>query len=645
MLEAVLQQSEDRRQEFLDVACGDDPELRSEVDELLRLEAQADSWVADIRGDWRSIAIDSLTPGTRVGPYRILRLLGEGGMGSVYLAERADAAYSQQVAVKVVQRSITASDALERFVRERQTLARLNHPGIARLLDGGVTSDGRPYLVMEYVEGRLINQYCDEEELTVRERIALVIQICEAVQSAHQNLVIHRDLKPANILVTASGDPKLLDFGIAKWLDTASEESASTVQILTPSYASPEQACHEPVSTATDVYSLAALLFELLSGSLPHAIAGLPPHEAVRRLVEMEPRLASEAVLEEAAERRRTTARSLRRTLEGDLDTILGRALSREPRRRYPTVQAFAADLNRYLLGLPVQARPDTLLYRLGKFVRRRKATVAIAVASLVAMMVAMLGMWHGYAVAQAQRAIAERRYENGRKLVQSYLTEVDRKLEAMPGTAEVRSLIAHRNLDYLDRMAADAKGDVTLERELAQAYFLIARTQRMMAQSDVEREQVAVNMRKAVQLRQAIFSTTGDIVDRGQLAYLLSQTGSLLVQAGHLRHAVAYHQNACALAQPILAGSAKGLNYLRAANACWNLATDYIGNEQAPYVGKFNEGLKGQLDSLARFQRWREANLDNPMGYPYVASMESLTAADLWRMGRYADAKQHFEA
>jgi non-specific serine/threonine protein kinase/serine/threonine-protein kinase len=566
-------------------------------------------------------------------------------MGAVYLAERADATYSQQVAIKVMQASIATGEALERFVRERQTLARLNHPGIARLLDGGVTEDGRPYLVMEYVEGRLLHQFCDEEKLNVRERIGLFIRICEAVQSAHQNLIIHRDLKPGNILVTQGGEPKLLDFGIAKWLDDAPKQSHSTIQILTPSYASPEQACHQAVSTATDVYSLGVLLFELLSGSLPHEIADLPPHEALRKLAEGEPRLASEAVREDVAESRRATAKSLRRSLKGDLDTILQQALRREPERRYATVQAFATDLNRYLGSLPVQARADTLVYRVSKFVRRRKTTVSLAAALIAAMAIATVGMWHAYKVAQAQRAISEHRYENGRKLVQAYLSEVDRKLEAIPGTAEVRGLIAHRNLEYLDRMAADAKGDLPLERELAQAYFLIARTQRLMAESNADREQARIDMDKAVQLRRTIFGATGDIVDRGQLAYLLSQAGALLVQSGRLREAVQYHQHACALAQPILRASPKGLNYLRAANACWNLATDYIGNEQAPYTGRFSEGLQGQLETLERFKRWRDANPDSPIGYPYVASMESMTASDFWRMGRYDDAAQHFEA
>ena len=645
LLEAALEQPGDQRLSFLRLMSGDDPELQAEVEELLRLEAHADSLFDNAGWDFHSAANDSTAAGTRVGAYRIQSLLGEGGMGSVYLAERADASYSQQVAVKVASRSFASRDALDRFVRERQTLARLSHPGIARLLDGGVTADGRPYLVMEYVEGRPINTFCDDERLSIRERIALVIRMCDAVQCAHQNLIVHRDLKPANILVTAGGDPKLLDFGIAKWLDTAPHESASTIQMLTPSYASPEQACQEPVSTATDVYSLAVLLFELLSGSLPHPVAGLPPHEAVRLLVESEPVLVSQAILEQAAELRRTTPKSLRRALQGDLDTILRQALRRVPSRRYPTVQAFAADLNRYLQQLPVNARPDTVLYRAGKFVRRRRAGVGIALVFLVAMMFATFGIWHAYNVAQAQRAIAERRYENGRKLVQSYLTEVDRKLEGMPGTTEVRSLIARRNLDYLDRMAIDAKGDLALERELAQAYFLIARTQRMMAQTNLDREQARVNMNKAVRLRRTIFDSTGDIVDRGQLAYLLAQLGGLMVQSGQLRQAVADHQAACSLAQPIFAGSAKGLNYLRAANACWNLATDYIGNEQAPYIGKFEEGLKGQLETLARFERWRDANPDNPIGYAYVASMESQTAGDLWRMGRYEEAKQHFKA
>jgi non-specific serine/threonine protein kinase/serine/threonine-protein kinase len=642
LLEAALEQPEDSRHSFLDAMCGDQPHLRSEIEELLTLETQSEALFGNI--GWNLHAIDVLPPGTQMGSYRILNLIGHGGMGSVYSAERADAAYSQQVAIKVVQGHIGSGDALRRFVRERQTLARLNHPGIARLLDGGVTADGRPYLVMEYVEGRPIDKFCDDEKLTVRERIQLLIRICEAVQSAHQNLIVHRDLKPDNILVTSAGDPKLLDFGIAKWLDTVPEEGALTVQILTPSYASPEQASHQPVSTATDVYSLGALLFELLTGSLPHPVAGLAPHEAVRLLTETEPKLASEAIFVGAADTRRTNPKSLKRTLKGDLDTILQHALHREPSRRYRTVEAFAADLNRYLLQLPVLARPDSLLYRIGKFVKRRRAIVAVAAIAFVAITVAAFAVWHGYAVARTQAAIAERRYQNGRKLVQSYLGEVDRKLEAMPGTTDVRNLIAQRNLEYLDRMSADAQGDVPLLRELAQAYFLIARTQRMMAQSSVDREQARINMVKAVQLRRRVFATTGDIVDRGQLAYLLSQLGALMVQSGELRQAIAYHQEACSLAQPVFAQPAKGLNYLRAANACWNLATDYIGNEQAPYAGKFEEGFKGQLDTLARFKHWRDENLDNPIGFAYVASMESMTAGALWRVQRYQEARQHFE-
>ena len=202
---------------------------------------------------------------------------------------------------------------------------------------------------------------------------------------------------------------------------------------------------------------------------------------------------------------------------------------------------------------------------------------------------------------------------------------------------------IAQRNLEYLDRMSADAQNDLPLLRELGQAYFVIGRTERMMAQSNQEREEALTNLNKAVHLRRVIFQKTADIVDRGQLAYLLSQRGALLLQSGRLRDAVAHHQEACALAQPIFAGTAKGLNYLRAANACWHLATDYSGNEQAPYLGKFDEGLKGQLETLARFEHWRDANPDNPIGHPYVASMEAMTAGALWRMGRITEAKQHF--
>lgn len=627
-VEAALGLPPSDRSKFVSQACSDE-ELRAEVEDLLQLQAEAEALFPE------AVLADSLNPGTRIGAYQIVKTIGEGGMGTVYLAERADAAYSQKVAIKIVQRSLTDARSLERFVGERQTLARLNHPGIARLIDGGVTEDGRPYLVMEYVDGRNITRYCDQERVGVEERIRLVLRISEAVQSAHQNLIIHRDLKPANILVTADGEPKLLDFGIAKVLDGQAHATRSnaTIQILTPAYASPEQALNQPVSTAADVYSLGVLLYELLTGRLPHPVTELPPHEAIRRLTETDPPLASDA-----------GTGPWRKTLKGDLDTILQHALQRQPERRYPTVQAFAQDLNRYLLRQPVQAQRDTLWYRTKKLVQRRTAAVAFSAAAVVAIMIALALTWRAYRLAEQQRELAVRRYDNGRILVKSYLTEIDRALEGLPGSSAARNLIAQRNLEYLDRMLADAKGDVNLERELAQAFFLIARTKRAMAESAADRQQAFANMQKAVALRRAVFAATGGMEDRSQFAYALSQAGTYYVQAGELQKALALHQEACAIAQPIFAGSTKGLNWLRGANACWNVATDLAGNEVAPYLGRVSEGLPGQLEALGRFERWQKDNPGSPLGWPYVASMETLTAADYARLGQYAEARRHYE-
>jgi len=341
-------------------------------------------------------------PERRIGPYRVLRELGHGGMGTVYLAARDDDQYQKRVAIKVV-RGLDSAEVVRHLRRERQILAGLEHPNIARLLDGGTTEDGLPYLVMQHVEGQPIDRFCDERKLTVRERLQLFQGVCAAVQHAHRNLVVHRDIKPANILVTADGVPRLLDFGIAKLLnpEIAGEVPTATGLAMTPDYASPEQARGGPITTATDVYSLGVVLYELLTGHRPYRVKSREPLEVLKAICEEEPEKPSTAVArveerrepdgtahpttaETVSRTREGTPDRLRRRLRGDLDNIVMMALRKEPQRRYGSVEALSEDLRRYLEGLPVEAHKATAWYRGSKFARRHAFGVAAATAVLL---------------------------------------------------------------------------------------------------------------------------------------------------------------------------------------------------------------------------------------------------------------------
>ena len=373
------------RSAFLDRACGEDTGLRELVGRLLASAGEETSAVEPggaLRGPlWNRLQgelarEEELVPGTLVGRYRIVRELGRGGMAVVYLAERADGQFEQQVALKLLKRGIDTDEVVGRFDQERQILAFARHPGIARLLDGGVGPGGRPYLVMEYVLGRPVDTYCDDQRLPIPDRLRLFLQIARAVEDAHRNLVIHRDIKPGNILVTADGHAKLLDFGIAKLLDPEAGSTPVTrtaSRMLTPAWASPEQLAGDPVTTASDVYQLGLLLHLLLAGRLPD-----PRGEG-------EPTRPSwTQVPDEAAWSRLTTPARLQKELAGDLDTIVLTALRTEPERRYGSVAQLIDDVLRYLEGRPISARPDTLRYRTGKFVRRHTAAVTTAVTALV---------------------------------------------------------------------------------------------------------------------------------------------------------------------------------------------------------------------------------------------------------------------
>ncbi|HVS64932.1 MAG TPA: serine/threonine-protein kinase [Thermoanaerobaculia bacterium] len=418
LFEELVDLSPQHRRSALDEVGAGDPELARQVESLLSWSPGAASALDGAVADALASAaagtedggMDELAPGARLGPYALEREIGRGGMGVVFLATRADRAYRAAVAVKVLRASFTGDGLQARFRTERQILADLDHPNVARLLDGGATPSGRPFLVMEHVEGRPITEFCDRGRLDTEARLELFLEVCDAVRFAHRNLVVHRDLKPANILVTAEGRPKLLDFGIAKLLepDRSEHTLAATeagTRLMTPGYASPEQILGEPVTTAADVYSLGVLLYELLAGRLPWEPEETLPAAVRRVLADASPRPPSTAVTraaepattaptaEQIAAARRAHPRLLQRRLRGDLDDIVLMALRREPERRYASVDHLAEDVRRHLAGQPVSARPSTAGYRARKFVGRHREAVAIA-AVLAALLVSLVGFY-----------------------------------------------------------------------------------------------------------------------------------------------------------------------------------------------------------------------------------------------------------
>jgi non-specific serine/threonine protein kinase/serine/threonine-protein kinase len=460
LLAEALELDTGPQRRFLDSACAHDTDLRAEIDLLLaqRVDTGSDEMeqcVAEASLLRFDSDRDGAPAGSRIGPYRILREIGRGGMGAVYLAERDDEHYRRQVAIKLIKPGLGGEPIQRRFRNEMQILAELNHANIARLFDGGETADGLPYLVMEFVEGSPINQYCADQQLSIEQRLDLFCTVCAAVQYAHQHLVIHRDIKPGNILVTSDGVPKLVDFGIAKLLDQANaapELTATAMPFMTPHYASPEQLRGESVTTATDVYSLGVVLYELLSGRLPYRFKSRIPHEMAKTICEDDPEKP-------------------RKRLNADLDNIVLMAMRKEPQRRYATAEQFAEDIRRHLNGLPVRARHDTFTYRAGKFIRRQKVAVSAAALVLITLLVGIVATTWQARVARAERARSERRFNEVRQLANSIVFEVHDAVANLPGSTPARSLIVQRGLKYLDSLAKDAAGDRGLQRELAAAY------------------------------------------------------------------------------------------------------------------------------------------------------------------------------
>ena len=418
LVSLALEREPDERATFVEQTCGADAELFQEVETLLKCHEQPGSFLAEppisLLGEFSTQETGEVDAqinariGRRIGPYRLLAEIGHGGMGVVYRAVRDDDQYQKQVAIKVVQGGMDWSLVLGRFKAERQILANLEHPNIARLIDGGTTEEGCPYFSMEYVEGQTLDRYCASHQLSTRQRLELFRTICSAVHYAHQRLVIHRDLKPSNILVTEEGTPKLLDFGLAKLLSAEDCRVATLTgpPMMTPEYASPEQVLGSTLTTATDLYSLGMVLYELLAGKRAYELKTRALPESLEVVCKIEPVPPS-----------RVAPREIARRLSGDLDDIVLMALRKEPARRYASVQELSEDIRRHLEGLPVLARGDAASYRAAKFVRRHKAAVAATALVGLSLLGGTVATARQARIAEANRELAERRFNDVRKL------------------------------------------------------------------------------------------------------------------------------------------------------------------------------------------------------------------------------------
>jgi serine/threonine protein kinase/tetratricopeptide (TPR) repeat protein len=528
VLSDALELPAGERGAFLQSVCMDDAEMREEVESLLRahdahpdflespyLGAVNEPGEADCSVAWI---------GRVLGSYRLVEKIGEGGMGAIYRAVRADGLHERPLAVKLVRSGLSKEFFLRRFSEERRILAALDHPNIARLLDGGASEEGMPYVVMEYIDGVPIDEFCARGRLSIADRLQLFRVVCAAVQYAHQNLVVHRDLKPANILVTQDGQPKLLDFGIAKVRDPGqsleSERSPTVLPIMTPDFASPEQIRGMSITTASDIYSLGVILYVMLTEQRPYGTVERAPHEIMKAVCETAPLKPSGTVARDAklrffvgkAENRPATARApsrrehdrLRRALRGDVDSIVLKALRKDPLERYATVEQLSEDIRRHLVGLPVIARRGTARYHLNKFVSRHAAGVAGAAAIVVMLLGAVFISLRESRLARLQEARAEHRFNDVRKLANTLIFDIHDSIKSLPGAGPSRHLLIDTALEYLGILSHDAGGDAVLQHELVAAYQRLGDIQGDYTASENDHAGALRSYRHALELLQA---------------------------------------------------------------------------------------------------------------------------------------------
>jgi len=516
-----------------------DDETRKEIEELLISDERSENFIEKSAVVEFGLNENPLI-NQKIGDYKLLEVIGTGGMGTVFLAEKEG--LEKKFAVKLIKRGMDTDEVLRRFKLERQILARLEHKNIAPLIDGGMTADGLPFLVMEYVDGISITKYCQENESDTNQRLNLFRQICSAVNYAHQNLIIHRDLKPSNILVTKDGTPKLLDFGVAKILNPDDfEDTATTMQkrMFTPEYASPEQINGLPISTSSDVYSLGVILYELLSGQRPFQNKSGNYQEIINAVLTEEPIRPSDCGMwisdfgfkkspndtDETANPiiDRTNPKSKiqnLKSLRGDLDNIILKSLRKEPERRYNSVQEFSEDIRKFLVGLPVTATADTTYYRFSKFYQRNKKAVAVGITFIVLLtLISAIAVWQGIS-ANRERGKAEKRLQEIREVAKSLLNETNDSLDKIPGNVSVQKALTEKSIALLDNLATDETNDGTLLIELADAYSKLALIQNLSLR---ETDKAGENIQKAETIyKRALEIQPNDVKLRWNLHQLL---------------------------------------------------------------------------------------------------------------------------
>jgi eukaryotic-like serine/threonine-protein kinase len=598
VLQTVLELDPSVRGKYLDDECARQGVNRSEIEELLRCHEGLGNFLEEpIAIATADLVLDkSLVSwvGRRLGPYQIVEKIGEGGMGAVFRAKRADGLHDNAVAIKVIRHGLDTSFFIERFRNESRILAGLEHPNIARLLDGGLTEEGLPYVILENVVGVPIDEYCDRHDLSIDGRLKLFRTICSAVQYAHQNLVVHRDLKPANILVTADGVTKLLDFGIAKILDPQRQESSADrtitiLRMLTPDFASPEQLRGDTITTGSDVYSLGVILYLLLSGKPPYRVNSSSLQEMIKAVCETEPEKPSSAALRadrssageqpaqrESSDKKRSPQREVsRRTLSKDLDGIVLKALRKEPARRYGTVEQFSDDIRRYLDHLPVTAQKDTLAYRTSKFVTRHKAGVAAVLSVVVILLASLL-------ITLQEARIAQRRFNDVRELANSLVFDIHDSIKDLPGATHAREVLVQKASDYLDRLEKESGNDPTLQRELASAYERLGSVQGRALGANLGDSAGALrSYRKALNIEERLFRA-GLTQDRLRYAKTGREIATILWATSDTTNALKSAQNSLEITKA-LSGKEPGNQEVLA-----ELSADYV------LVGDLMTGTSG---------------------------------------------------
>ncbi len=612
ILDQALDVDSEQRHRFVTDTCAGDFVLRHEVEDLLGFSQRAENLISDT-GLNGVIPLDldsAYDPPTRAGPYRILREIGRGGMGVVCLAKRDDGEYERFVALKLIATGVHGVKFAKFFLRERQILAQLDHPNIARLLDGGTTETGQPYYAMEFVDGEPLDKFCQRPSLTLRDKLELFLSICSAVSHAHRNLIIHRDLKPKNVLVTPDGVPKLLDFGVARILADEADLERTTATPLTPYYASPEQIRGEPLTVATDIYSLGVLLYEMLSGRYPYGnLEGTAA--AIRAILEENP----------------LSLRQENTDVPADLENIIMMSLRKEPERRYSTVDALSRDLRDFLNGFPVFAAPDTFVYRFSKFSKRNRWAVMAATVALVLMAISGTLVWN-------EKRQAEIRFQQVRRLAHSVVFELDDAIQDLPGSSRARELLITRGLEYLNALAQNRGHDPALTLELAQAYMKIGAAQGDLEQANAgDRDSALLSYNKARDLLLDLRQQDPDNRDVKRSLALVDTNLAVLSPRSRAASTLVARREAASLFED-LARTSVGIPGLKdRALAHFHLA--FAQTEQ----GKFKEALPIWKQSLSEYGSLLELDKGSVEAQRNVALAEKRIGSVYHALGDYVDA------